>query len=254
MIYVVINNKGGEGKSTISFNVLPLLITNKDNFEVVEIDQNNKTALKYENSELLKGKCRTITVDEADDNLSLIFFEALSGKKDIIIDAGGGDDTNRVLEYLEEQPGQNLIKYIIPLTPGGDGENLENTYNRIKNKENVLIVLNGYRDKKDIKKDFIDWFGDSSIGWQGLNKKIKAPTIEIPFTNAFKIAKKYKMTIADLAKLAEDLSPDEAYEVFTKEAGNEPAKYQALYEKYKASMRTLKTLDEIRENLKGNAK
>ena len=50
MIYAVVSNKGGAGKSTIAFNVLTAVL---DNFVLVEIDDNNDTSQVYSNSQTL---------------------------------------------------------------------------------------------------------------------------------------------------------------------------------------------------------
>lgn len=248
MIYAIVNNKGGEGKSTISFQVLPLLVDG--DFEIVEIDNNNNTSLSYSDSDVLKDKCRTIRLKDADETLDEIFFDALQNNKTTIIDAGGGDDTNRVLEFLGEQS-QAQIQYIIPMTPGADGDNVISTFNRIPAKDNVLVILNGYHDIEDLQKEFLEWFGDRSLDIKGIQKQINAPYIAIPFNHFFRISKRYKMTISDLAELSNGLSPEQATEMFMKESEGDAKHYRGLYKKYKISLRAARVLDEIKNNLSG---
>ena len=155
MIYVVVSNKGGVGKSLLSHNIFSLLVG--DNFELIEIDNNNDTSKTFFNSELLRDKTRTVRVKDADDVLDDVFFEAMANQKNVIVDGGGGDDTNRLLEMLAEQPQEN-IKYIIPTVVGSDDINVLSTYERISNKKNVLFVLNGYHEKENIKDEFIAYY------------------------------------------------------------------------------------------------
>src|SRR3989339_2231821 len=84
MIYVVVSNKGGVGKSLLSHNIFSLLVG--DNFELIEIDNNNDTSKTFFNSELLRDKTRTVRVKDADDVLDDVFFEAMANQKNVIVD------------------------------------------------------------------------------------------------------------------------------------------------------------------------
>ena len=249
MVYVIINNKGGVGKSLLSHNVFSLLVG--DNFEVLEVDNNNDTAVTYSKSELLKGKARTIRLKDADDVLDDVFFEAMANNKNIIVDGGAGDDTNRLLALLAEQAQKN-IKYIIPTIVGSDDINVMKTYERIKHKDNVLFVLNGYHDEEKLKEEFLFFFGDSEMDVKGVAGKIKGKLhyLTIPFSNLYKVAQlNYNMTIFDLANLSKDLEPDEAAAEFLKESKGDQLVYRAFYKRYKTSLRAKKLIDEIMKNL-----
>lgn len=249
MIYVVVSNKGGVGKSLLSNNIVSLLVG--DNFELVEVDNNNDTAATFHNSELLKNKARTVRVKDADDILDDVFFEALSNEKNIIVDGGGGDDTNKLLELLGEQS-QDNIRYIIPTTVGSDDVNVLATYNRIPKKDNVLFVLNGYHDADRLKDEFLYFFGDKELDVKGVLGQIKEEVnyITIPFSNLYKVAQlNYNMTIFDLANLSKGLEPEEASELFLKESEGDKMEYRTLYKRYKTSLRAKKLLAEIMDNL-----
>ncbi|MFA6191806.1 MAG: hypothetical protein WC665_05575 [Sulfurimonas sp.] len=249
MIYVVVSNKGGVGKSLLSHNIFSLLVG--DNFELIEIDNNNDTSKTFFNSELLRDKTRTVRVKDADDVLDDVFFEAMANQKNVIVDGGGGDDTNRLLEMLAEQPQEN-IKYIIPTVVGSDDINVLSTYERISNKKNVLFVLNGYHEKENIKDEFMYFFGDDDLEVKGVVGKIKEKIkfIKIPFSNLYKVAQlSYNMTIYDLANLSKDLDPAEAAKIFLAESGGDKLIYRGLYKRYKTSLRAQKLLKEIKDNL-----
>nr|WP_321268468.1 hypothetical protein [uncultured Sulfurimonas sp.] len=249
MIYVVVSNKGGVGKSLLANNIISLLVG--DSFELVEIDNNNDTSVSYFNSKLLKNKARTVRVKDADDVLDDVFFEALSNQKNIIVDGGGGDDTNILLELLAEQS-QDNIRYIIPTTVGSDDFNVLATYNRIPKKENVLFVLNGYHDKDKLKDEFLYFFGDKDLDVKGVVGQIKEKVnyITIPFSNLYMVARlNYHMTVFDLANLSKDLEPEKASQLFLEESKGDKLEYRTLYKRYKTSLRAKKLLDEIMDNL-----
>ncbi|MDO8454197.1 MAG: hypothetical protein Q7S59_06455, partial [Sulfurimonas sp.] len=202
-------------------------------------------------SELLKNKARTIRVKEADNVLDEVFFQAMANERDIIVDSGGGDDANRLLELLSVQP-QDNIKYIIPTTVGADDTNVMKTYKLIPNKNNILFVLNGYHDLENLKEEFLFFFGDADDDIEGVVGKIKGKLhyLLIPFSNLYKVAQlKYNMTVLDLANLSKNLTPEEASKVFITESAGDPLAYRALYKRYKQSVRAQKLIDEIMYNL-----
>jgi len=249
MIYVVTNNKGGVGKSLLSHQILPLLVS--DNFEVLEIDNNNNTAATFSDSKLLKDKTRRIKVKHADDELDDVFFEAMSNEKDIIVDGGGGDDSNVILKLLSEQPQEN-IKYVIPFMVGSDTANAEDTYNRIPNKDNVLFILNSYHDIENLTEEFLFFMGDKASDNPSLAKVLKEDLnyMLIPFSSIFKQAQNnHNMTIKDLADLSEGLKPEEASQLFLEKSGGDKLEYRRLYKRYKLSLRAKAVVDTIRENL-----
>ena len=250
MITIITNSKGGEGKTTIA-TIIPIL-SNNSNFEIIEIDNNNKSNLTFENSELLKDKLTTLKVKEAEDYLDNVFYEALQDKeKHTIIVSGGGDDAKKLLEFVADQPGQDIIKYIIPLTPAGDLSNILDTYNLIPNKENVLFCLNGYHDKENIKNEFFNFFGDRKLGFKGVIDSVKnANILTIPFSKFFAISKRFRLSIIDLANYSNDLNRDEAYELFNKKSKGDAAEYAKMYKKYRASLAASKVVAEIKDNLK----
>ena len=175
----------------------------------------------------------------------------MSNEKDIIIDGGGGDDTNHILKLLTEQP-QDNIKYIIPFNIGSDSDNVENTYRRISNKENVLFVLNSYHDIENLTEEFLFFMGEESSDnlslAQILNEDLSY--MLIPFSSIFLQAQNnHGMTISDLAALSSGLKPEEASKLFLEEAGDDRLAYRRLYKRYKLSLRAQSVVSTIQENL-----
>lgn len=250
MVYMVGQTKGGCGKSTVSNNILPILIGgNLEDTKIVEIDNHNNTCELYKNS-ILANNMKTIKVSSADDTLDEIFFDALANKSNIIIDAGGGDDTDTLLKLLKNQPKGN-IKYIIPFSMGDDDFNVLKTLEKIDDLENCLVILNGYTDKEKIKEQFLYFFGDDDVlGLQQKVKKVKYTMI--PFSTIFTKAKlNFGMTIWDLAEKSKCFnSPTEASEKFLEESGGDAATYKRLYRIYKNSLLAVQLIKEIEKNLK----
>lgn len=250
MIYVTTQVKGGCGKSTIANNVLPVLIGgNLEDIKIVEIDNHNNTAELYSNS-VLKNNMKTIKVNSADDELDSIFFEALANKKDIIVDVGGGDDSERLIAMLKNQPSGN-IKYIIPFQMGDDDGGVFDTLQKIGDIEKCLVVLNGYTDKDKIKEQFLYFFGDEDV--VGLKDRINGiKYITIPFSTIFPKAKlNFKMTILDLATQSKAFStPDEAFQHFLDESKGDPLIHKKMYRIYKNSLLARELIKDIGRELK----
>jgi len=249
MVTIIVNTKGGTGKSLISFQVLSLVL--KD-FKIYELDDHNNTAASFINSDILKDKTQNSTIDKAEDLLDDIFFEAQT-KPDlnIIIDVGGGSDTQKLLEYIKQQPLQNSIKYLIPITAADSAENMIETYNMIPKSENIHFILNSYMTN-DLKSEFLFFFGDKKLGINSLeselNKKLKY--FKIPFSNFFIISKtKYKMTITDLASKSKDLSTEEASKSILEAAAGDSEKYKMMYNQYRVSLKTADLCKTIKDNL-----
>jgi cellulose biosynthesis protein BcsQ len=146
MIYAVVNNKGGAGKSTIAFNCLTAIL---DNFRLVEIDNNNITSASFTKSEKLNGKVKSVKISQGFEAFDEALFEMMQDKTcDIIIDAGGGDDSIAVIKLLLRESDHNELVFIIPLMTGsGQVNNALDTYELVKDHK-VVFVLNASAAKE----------------------------------------------------------------------------------------------------------
>jgi hypothetical protein len=249
MVYVVATTKGGEGKTVIAFNVLPILIGD-DNVKIVEIDNHNNTSVLYKNDNYFKNM-KTVKVNVAEDELDDLFYEAIVNNENIVIDAGGGDDTKTVLEYLRQQPTES-VKYIIPISPGSDDLNPLQTYKQINKPEQTLFILNGYHDSDKLEDEFMYFFGNKNFDVIGVCGKINKPNfIKIPFDNLFKISKlSYSMTISTLAAQAKSYkNSDEAYADFLKKSKGDKEKHKVLFKTYKASLKAGELVESVKREL-----
>lgn len=247
MVYVVAATKGGVGKSLVSFNVLPLFT--KDDFLIYEIDNNNDTLATYENSKVLKDKVKNLKVNDAEDELDLIFYDALANEKDIILDLGGGDDSKKVLEFIKMQPKDNIV-YIVPTLAASDIKNLKDTYEMIDDKSKALIVLNGYYDRDDLKKEFLFYFGSEAAGVESFKNQYKTNEVSIPFDHLFNIAKTFKLTLLDLANFADMFSSNEdARDQLLEAADGDDVAYAQTYKKYRNALKAKKLINTIKKEL-----
>jgi MinD-like ATPase involved in chromosome partitioning or flagellar assembly len=173
-IIVVCTSKGGEGKSLLSMQKIPLLYLDK-NIYIFEVDNNNNSKKLIEKSEKINFK--TFRVNDGLDALDEVEFNTLTAKDDTIniIDCGGGDDTLKVLEILNEKELYGLT-YVVPLTNSiSNVDNALATINAIlKFDETAIInlVLNrcpSY-EFKEIKEKFKALFGNEEFG---LNSRIE---------------------------------------------------------------------------------
>jgi len=202
-VYAVVNTKGGTGKSTVAWQILPAIITNS---KVIEIDNNNKTIDVFRNSEI-SGVSKTITLKDAQDALGEILFDMLEGKDEtVIIDAGGGDDTKKVIETIKELDFDD-IEFIIPLMGGmAQKKNAEDTYEMVKDRGKVYFFLNRFSSE-----EFAFWYGSEELGIAP-SRLSDIPSLKIPYSPLFELSALRGETIVDLSKYFEGLSPKEARE------------------------------------------
>ena len=166
-IIIICSSKGGEGKTMLSMQKLPLLFLDKNIF-VFEVDNNNNSKKLIEKSKKINFK--TFRVNNGLDALDEIEFNTLTAKDDTIniVDCGG-DETLKVLEILDEKELKGLT-YVVPLT-----NSISNIDNALATIDAILefdktatinLVLNrcpNY-DFNDIKEKFKALFGNEEFG------------------------------------------------------------------------------------------
>ena len=173
-IIVMCSSKGGEGKTMLSMQKIPLLYIDK-NIYIFEVDNNNNSKKLIEKSKKINFK--TFRVNDGLDALDEVEFNTLTAKDDTIniVDCGGGDDTLKVLEILDEKELKGLT-YVVPLT-----NSISNVDNALQTIDAILefdqtaiinLVLNrcpNY-DFNDIKEKFKALFGNEEFG---LNSRVE---------------------------------------------------------------------------------
>lgn len=172
-VIIVCSSKGGEGKSLLSMQKIPLLFLDKNIF-IFEVDNNNNSKKLIEKSEKINFK--TFRINDGLDALDEVEFNTLTAKDDTIniVDCGG-DETIKVLEILDEKELKSLT-YVVPLT-----NSISNVDNALATIDAILefdktatinLVLNrcpSY-DFNDIKEKFKALFGNEEFG---LNSRVE---------------------------------------------------------------------------------
>jgi hypothetical protein len=167
-VYVVVTTKGGEGKTFLSLQILPILFLDK-NINIFEVDNNNNSQKMIENSQKISFK--SFKIDDGLDAIDEIEFNNMLSQDDSIniIDAGGGDDTVKLLKILEEKELFGLT-YIVPLSNSiSNVDNSLQTINAILDFDKdakINLVLNKCPsfDFDDIQFKFKSFFGNQDFG------------------------------------------------------------------------------------------
>ena len=244
-IHVLLNTKGGVGKSTLSWHVLPAMFTKLGkSFKIFEIDNNNITNV-FHRSTVIKEN--TQTVKTTDKNIAAeIIFETMTSNDELIIDAGGGDDALRVIDIIKSI-GQAKINWFIPLNRNlAQLKNALNTYEQIQDPQNTYFILNGYTSLEQVKEEFLFYFGNTNMNIEGVRQSLNIEQeFMIPFSNYFEIAEMQNLTIADLAKISQELTKEEAKSLFfEKFQDDKPAFFRAWCD-YKNSEDAAQVLEQI---------
>lgn len=218
IIYCVANTKGGVGKSTVSWHVMPLVL---GECAVVEIDDNNQTANVFKTFENI-AEAKSVKLDELDSTIASISFKAATANLPIVIDAGGGNDTRAVIQSLAELDLLKSTTFVIPVKPSrAEVQNALDTYELAINGgvSSVIFVKNGET------KDFIFWDGSNDYDTTAQKPKSKNITeVNLPPTPLFDIAAIKNETIGALAQLSREISTDELIQM----ANGDETEYKRL--------------------------
>lgn len=201
-IHVVVQTKGGVGKTTFSsiLSTLLYLENEEKKIQVFELDDNNSTRI---NSDFLSHS--SLRLKDSEIALDDIQFNALSAKDVIsIIDAGGGNDTKLVLQKLKEIDLSGL-NYYVPLNDDMDQLiNIQDTIKLIREFDKngkINLVLNRCLNlqEDEIQRQFINIFGNEELGIESQIENIKVDSIYfVPNSNIFSILKShYKVALLD---------------------------------------------------------
>ena len=201
-VHVIVQTKGGVGKTTVSGIVATLLYLQNQNKKInlFEIDDNNNSKINsnYINYQSLKLKDSEIVIDD-------IQFSSLSDSNVTnILDAGGGNDTKLVLQKLKEIDLSGL-NYYIPLNDDMEQvDNVKDTIALIRDFDkyaNINLILNRCftLDKDEIQKQFINIFGSDELDIPNQLNNLQVDNIFfVPNSNIFSILKShYKVSLLD---------------------------------------------------------
>ena len=249
MIYINANTKGGVGKSLTSITLACLLQKQNRQFKVLELDNSNNSLIFTNSNFLTEDRAISVKLDQKDTVIADMLFDIMSDSTmDFIIDIGGGDDTQKVLDILK--PLELGKKYIIPtLKIKKYLLNAEDTYKYIDDFENTFFVLNQYQNQKNIKQEFRYFYGDKDMGIKPVSNLFKnAQVISLPYSDLFQIAEDDEQTILDLASIADGVSEQQAREMSFKLADGNRDKFRVLITQYNNSIKAQELFTEIQKN------
>jgi len=165
MKFMVLNTKGGVGKSTVSVQVLVPYLWNRtgqtEKINLVEFDDENSDSETFGNSNILDAKRIKISNGDLDTNI----VNTALDHENLVVDVGGNKTTTYILQSLENT---NIIDvFDCAIIPLGDGEqdaiNAVNVYKKLRDISNdikIVFALSKVDKSMDKEIQFFDFFGD----------------------------------------------------------------------------------------------
>ncbi|MCK9454231.1 AAA family ATPase [Sulfurimonas sp.] len=231
---VLINTKGGVGKTTLGWHLMPFLLQDRD-FQIVEIDDNNNTSLAFGNSELLRNKVVSCNISKGTEKLEeLVVENMIEADKITIIDSGGGNDSRAVLNSMLSQNLTEDTLFVIPyLADFSQLKNLFETVELVKDFD-FIVVLNNYIGIEN--EDEMFRIGNEEFDIPNIEKVFKDKFFIVKRSNLFSFATSiHKQTIYDFAKTAFDYSRSEMLEYAKEVTGANKEKMTQMYRSWKIS-------------------
>jgi len=196
---LVINGKGGVGKTTSSIEVFSPYLFLKNNFTKVSLytfDEENFLKSLYEESDVLKISVEKVNNIDMEDGLSSILLQDTP----TVIDIGANKTTTYLLKVLEETGLSHTFDMIaIPITDGEqDTLNAEFVYNEIKNMNidvPIVFILSRYVNGRELTLQFDSFFEQL---YPKLDERDKH-FIPVTDSDIIKYAKKASKTIYEMS-------------------------------------------------------
>lgn len=167
MLYVVVNTKGGVGKSVVSGHLLTAYQFHRKNSPVryVEIDDQNMSLQNIADSSIVIAD--TVKTESLDSFAMQLVLE----NEDAIIDVGGNITSMMFLNSINNIGSLrgNAIYFIPMLDSKQDLKNAIDTYNLIRvsdNSSKIVFVLNRAINKNNanlLHEQFIEFFGRKEL-------------------------------------------------------------------------------------------
>jgi len=212
MFHIVVSTKGGVGKSTLAKEVVAtnLFATGGKKVRLLEIDDCNMSSRITSSVLSVESFSVSSGIKEAQKALFEVF-----NKEDVVLDVGGGNDTNILLNSIRGLGIANQCVFYIPLLKNKSGiKNLVDVYTLIREIGNskIYFIQNQCKSykKSEVELEFAYLHGNKD-----LNIKSAFPsdvdvfnmhTCTIHDTNVFDLSESYGLTVYEIAN--EDISED----------------------------------------------
>jgi hypothetical protein len=212
---IVLNTKGGVGKSTVAMQLLaPYFYDRFDEaVKFYELDNENDDANAFDASKIIESH-KIIVNRDINDKLSEVICE----DNHMILDIGANKTATAVLSALINSGmiyAVNLV--VIPLLDGEqDAINAIMTYISIRDtikKPKILFVLNRHNKSRDKYAQFDIFLGDKRgfFDEEGLISHVKDEDKNMVFltdSDVIKYARKFHLSVYELAKLDRDIDAE----------------------------------------------
>ena len=212
---IVLNAKGGVGKSTISMQVVVPYLYTRSGQKVVsyyEFDDENEDSKSFINSKLVNPT----QIRVLDNNLRDIITDIILQDESICIDVGANKTTTYFISSLIDSGMIDAVDLIIiPLSDGElDSINAIELYYKIKesgSEVKVLFILNRYNELRNIHSQFDIFLGDQRgfFDKQGFIENVLEQDrnyVTLSDSDAIKYCRNFGTTVWELANLDRDLS------------------------------------------------
>ena len=247
---VVTSGKGGVGKSTYSSQVVAAFLHSFNGgkkVKYIEVDDANKSANLYENSNILSGEKIPVSKDL---DLSL----AMQSNENVVIDIGGNKTTEIVIKNIGENEDFDDVSWVIPLDRSKDGaQNAFKTFSQImdiyedsQSVPKILFVLNGSsnileKDPQELEQEFAYFFGSE---WMKLDFILR-DNLPKAYQNSYTFFDNFEKILISTAlqKLAVEIGTDEYKQDAKEQKSLRNSEYIAIEEKFKAGKATQEELD-----------
>ena len=194
---IVVNTKGGAGKSTTAMQTISTYFLAKaQEVELLELDNQNQDAKIFSKSKI---KSRQINVDANAKDLNQTIRDLFLGedKNNKVMDIGGNATTSNFLQSLKSTHMYNMVDlFIIPMSGGSqDLKNAKDTLQMIlvmNSNANVLFALSRVRNPKRVQFQYGDFLQDEKLK--------KYPYIILPESDCIDLSRKLKKTVYELAQ------------------------------------------------------
>ncbi len=214
--------------------------------KIIEIDDNNNSNV-FHNSKLVNNAV-SVNLRKGEEAFTDAIFEQMDSGAKIILDFGGGNDGKKGLKIIENFDVN--FTYVIPVGNSlAQAQNAVDTYNLIKNKDRVIFALNQINDIKNLKNEWVFWFGSKELGLSSIAEKLGNPsTIFIPRSPLFEIAALIGLTISELADFARDI--ENPTKLFFEQSKGDKEIFKKLMSKHSQAKAAIRYTDSILPILK----